>query len=84
MSKKTILGLLICLVTWVGCNKRTNWYENFQERSKDPFGLYIIHNEAEELLDNEKVHYLKENIYDYLNNTYFEEDYRFNYVCIKR
>ena len=84
MSKKNILFLLVMVITWVGCARKTNWYENFKERSKDPFGLYIVYNEAEDLFDNEKVHYLKENIYDYLNNTYFEENYQFNYVCIKR
>ena len=84
MKQKHILLLLFMALTLIGCGKQTNWRENFKEKSKDPFGLFIVYSEAQELLDNEKVHYLKENIYDYLNNTYFPEDYTFNYVCIKR
>lgn len=84
MSRKLIICILLISLVFVGCNKRTNWFENFKEKSKDPFGLYILYNESEELLDNQKVVLLKENIYDYLNNNYLEVDYNFNYVCIKR
>ena len=79
---KYYIALIIFTGLLQGCNK-TSWFENYKEKSKSPFGTYIIFNEAEELLDNYKVHSLDENIYDYLNNTYFEEDYTFNYICIK-
>lgn len=79
---KNYIVLIICATFFLGCNK-TNWFENYKEKSKSPFGTYIVFNEAEALFDNYKVHSLDENIYDYLNNTYFEEDYTFNYICIK-
>ena len=77
------LGYLFLLLQFIACNK-TNWTENYKEKSKDPFGLYIINNEFENLLNNEKVHYLNENIYDYLFHNYEEPSSDFaSYVCIK-
>lgn len=82
-GRKHYFFLLVLLIL-VGCAKRTNWFENFKEKSKDPFGLYILFNESQDLFDNQKVTLLNENIYDYLNNNYIEVDYNFNYICIKR
>lgn len=73
--------ILILLLSLFSCNK-TNWYENFKEKNKDPFGTYIIYNEAEELFKNQEVHYLKENVYDYLFHN-VDDDYFGNYICIK-
>ncbi len=84
MSRTSKYIFLLVVITLLGCKKRTNWFENFKEKSKDPFGLHIIYNESSELLDNQKIVLLKENIYDYLSNNYLEVDYNFNYVCIKR
>lgn len=84
MNRKLLISILLISWVFVGCNKRTDWSENFKEKSKDPFGLYILFNESEELLDNQKVTLLKENIYDYFNNNYLKVDFNFNYVCIKR
>lgn len=82
LNKHIAFVLVVASTLLVGCNK-TNWYENFREKSKSPFGEYIIFNEADELFDTTKVLYLEQNIYDYFNWTYFEEDYKFNYICIK-
>ncbi len=78
-----IITSIFVLVHLVSCNK-TNWRENYKERSKDPFGLYIVYNEAEEVFNNEKVTYLNENIYDYLFHNYPDPvaDHA-SYVCIK-
>ncbi|QXP61948.1 hypothetical protein H0I26_12850 [Olleya sp. HaHaR_3_96] len=77
---KKVLFLII-LFNLTSCNK-TNWQENFKEKSKDPFGTYIVFNEADALFNNNEVLYLKENIYDYLFN--HVKDRRFgNYICIK-
>lgn len=73
--------ILIVLLSLTSCNK-TNWYENFKEKNKSPFGTYIVYNEAEELFNNNEVHYLKENIYDYLFHEAKEEGFG-NYICIK-
>lgn len=74
--------LMVMSILLVGCN-RTNWRENFREKSKSPFGAYIIFEESNNLFDPAKVLNLEQNIYDYFNWTYFEEDYKFNYICIK-
>lgn len=74
---------LIILLSLISCNK-TNWNENYREKSKSPFGTYIIYNEAKDLFNNNEVHYLKENIYDYLDKKYSNYDNNFgNYICIK-
>ncbi|AUC83652.1 hypothetical protein CW733_04300 [Lacinutrix sp. Bg11-31] len=73
--------ILFVLFSLVGCNK-TNWHENFKEKNKNPFGTYIIYNETEELFNSNEVHYLKENIYDYLFKNEKGADFG-NYVCIK-
>jgi len=71
------------MMTFVQC-KKTNWYENYRENDKSPFGTYIIYNEADKLFNNNEVIYLKENIFDYLAENYvdIEENYA-NYICIK-
>lgn len=64
--------------------KETNWQENYREREKSPFGTYIIFNEMSSLLDDEKVHYLKENVQDYLVEYYINGEEKIsNYICIK-
>lgn len=73
--------ILVVLFILLGCNK-TNWRENFKEKSKDPFGTYILYNETKELFDNNDVHYLKQNVYDYLYDD-LETDNFGNYICIK-
>jgi hypothetical protein len=66
-----------------GCGK-TNWNENFREKEKNPFGTYIVFNEAQELFNNEEILYLKENFYDYLFKNYETSEANFGtYVCIK-
>lgn len=82
MRLKNLFIVFLCCASLIGC-KKTNWYESFKERSKEPFGTYILYNESKELFDNQEVVLLKENVYDYLNNTYFQEDYTFNYICVK-
>ncbi|MDO6596646.1 hypothetical protein Q4512_06945 [Oceanihabitans sp. 2_MG-2023] len=73
--------VLLILFSILSCNK-TNWYENFKEKKKSPFGTYIVYNEAEELFSENKIHYLKENIYDYLFHNGKDNDFG-NYICIK-
>ena len=82
MSVKKLFIVFLCCTSFIGC-KKTNWYESFKERSKEPFGTYILYNESKELFNNQEVVLLEDNIYDYLNNTYFQEDYTFNYLCVK-
>ncbi|WP_299779725.1 hypothetical protein [uncultured Formosa sp.] len=71
---------LIILCSLTSCNK-TDWHENFKEKNKSPFGTYIVYNEADNLFDTD-VHYLEENIYDYLFE-HVKEDNFGNYICIK-
>ena len=79
----TSIYYLLVILFLTSCDK-TNWSENYREKEKSPFGTYIIYNEAENLFNNEKVIYLKENFYDYLYVNYntTKEDYG-NYICIK-
>ena len=74
---------LFVLLLLMSCNK-TNWEENFSEKKKSPFGTYIVYNEAKELFNNNEIHYLKENIYDFLLFN-FDEDSTVikNYITIK-
>ena len=82
--RRLYIWLMIALVSSLLTQcKKTNWNENFKEKSKSPFGTYIVYNEFEELFDYKKNHLIDQNIYDYLTITFFEEDYNFNYVCIK-
>lgn len=80
---KYILFLIATTLLLSSC-KKTDWRENYRERSKAPFGTYIIYNEAKELFNDKEVTYLKKNIYDYLTDIYYdsEENYA-NYICIK-
>jgi hypothetical protein len=81
--KRYFLGLLVCLSFIVGCEKKTDWRENFREKSRTPFGLFILYNESPELFHEGTVIKLEDNLLDYLNNLYFEEESQFNYICIK-
>ncbi|TCI91106.1 DUF4350 domain-containing protein [Tenacibaculum sp. M341] len=71
-------------MVFTSCSSRTNWYENYKERSKDPFGTYIIANEGEELFGKDQFTMLDKHIEDYFYDVYYdnEADYA-NYVCIK-
>lgn len=75
---------ILLLILFTSCNK-TNWYENYREKEKSPFGTYIVFNEAKELFNNNEVELLQKNIYDYLikNYEYQEKDDFGNYICIK-
>jgi len=75
--------IFFVLLQLIGCNK-TNWQENYKKISKDPFGLYIFHNELESLMENKKKEDLGENINDFLYDNYIESNPRFGtYLCIK-
>lgn len=66
--------------------RKTDWRENFREKSKAPFGTYIIHNEIEDLLESDAKVDLKQNIYDYLyesDSAYLNNEKTATYVCIK-
>lgn len=66
-----------------GC-KETNWRENFRERSKEPFGVYIVKEELSTLFKDQEIKVLTKHIDDYFIDIYYdyEPDYA-NYVCIK-
>jgi len=83
--KRYFLSILASLSLLLGCNKKTDWRENFQERSKDPFGLYILYNEAPELFSDGYITLIDNNILDYLNDLYYDydEEIIYNYICIK-
>ncbi len=84
-QQQQIVYSLYCLITLIftSCNK-TDWRENYREKSKQPFGTYIIYNEAKQLFNDNDVNYLNKNIYDYFDYIYYdnESDYA-NYICIK-
>ncbi|CAM1370738.1 DUF4350 domain-containing protein [Tenacibaculum xiamenense] len=80
---KKIAFLFVLTLVFVGC-KKTNWNENYREYSKDPFGTYILREEASELFNNNEVIYLKKNIYDYFYSIYYQNEENFaNYITIK-
>lgn len=83
-SFKHIILLIGFLASAIQCKKKTNWYENYRERVKSPFGTYIIHKEVEVLFKDADINYLKKNVYDYLTDNYIEGDSNYaNYICIK-
>ena len=86
MTNLKYIQVVICFfiaLVFTGC-KKTSWVENFREKSKAPFGTYIVYNELGDYLAEEVV-YLKENIYDYLYYNYNEGGLeQASYVCIKR
>lgn len=74
---------ILFTVFLISC-KKTNWNETYREKEKNPFGTYIVYNEAENLFKPKEVVYLKDNIYDYLFKNYDLEKADFgNYICIK-
>ena len=74
---------LLLLLFLVSC-KKTNWRENYKEKSKSPFGNYIVFNESNELFKDQTVTKLKENIYDYLLfETDIDSSKTYNYICLK-
>lgn len=82
-TKNYILFLLFISLIFTGC-KKTNWKENYRERSKAPFGTYILHNEISNLFNGNERIYLKKNISDFFNDTYYGNDANYaNYICIK-
>lgn len=88
IKREKITSLLPCLIVlsfffW-GCNTKTDWRENYRERSKDPFGTYIIANETEHLFSDNNFTLLNKHIYDYFNDIYYEDEANIaNYICIK-
>lgn len=83
LSTYKLLLSILFLVLFSSCDK-TNWEENFREKSKSPFGTYIVYNEASALFNNDEIVYLKENIYDYLFYNYETTKADFGtYICIK-
>ena len=81
--KRYFLGIFVCFSFLIGCQKKTDWRENFKEKSRDPFGLYILYNESPELFSDGIVTVMEDNILDYLNDLYDDEKAEFNYLCIK-
>ena len=83
MLKRTKLYIIgFVLFSLIGC-KKTNWRENYQERSKEPFGTYIFANELETLFNYNEFTVLDEHIYDYLLINPVTTKDQANYVCIK-
>ena len=76
--------VILSLLLFFSC-KTTDWYENYKEKRKSPFGTYILHQEASDLFEGNKVENLKKNIYDYLiDDEYGDYDYLDKtYVLIK-
>ncbi len=74
---------LFSLLLFTQC-KRTNWYENYREKEKSPFGTYILYNESKNLFKTNETELLRDNIFDYLAVNYQQEEEDFaNYICIK-
>ncbi len=80
--KNTFLLIALILLT-ISC-KKTDWRENFRERSKAPFGTYIIANELEGIFKPNDFISLQQHIYDHFIDIYYdnEADYA-NYLCVK-
>jgi len=72
----------LSLLLFTNCTS-TNWYENYREKKKSPFGTYILYNESEKLFNNNKIELLNENLVDYLDTEYYQEKDYANYICIK-
>ena len=74
---------LLLLIFLIGC-KKTDWRENYKEKSKSPFGNYIVFNESKELFKDNSVTKINENIYDYLLfETDIDSTITYNYICLK-
>lgn len=68
----------------IKCNSKTNWYENYRESSKDPFGTYIIANEGENVFRENQFDVLNKHIVDYFDEIYYDNESDFaNYISIK-
>lgn len=81
-KSNSILFILLSIVL-IGC-KKTDWRENFRERSTDPFGTYIITEEAKLMFEDDDFIILKQHVYDYFIDIYYDYEPNFaNYVCIK-
>jgi len=79
---KHIIGCLLMIFQLTSC-KKTNWSENYKEKVKEPFGLYILHQEFEDLTGNDKTD-IKKNFYDYIYEDYYADSTRvLNYFNIK-
>jgi hypothetical protein len=63
--------------------KETDWSENFREKTKSPFGTYIVFHESENLFNGNKAELLNQHVYDFLIDRYIEYEDSFNYICIK-
>ncbi len=78
-----IIGLVILILSSCTGNKRTNWWENYQERSKDPFGTYIFANELQNLFKYNEFTVLEVSAYDYFIANAVTIENEANYVCVK-
>lgn len=78
------LLVLVFIVILTSC-KQTNWYENYKEKRKSPFGTFIIQQEVKKLFPHNEVKTIKKNIYDYLMDDSIElyESLNHNYIIIK-
>lgn len=81
LKRLSISALLGMIFMFTGC-KQTDWRENYNVKSKAPFGTYIIYNEFSELFYRYEVSYLKKNISDYLREDYIPAYDEVNYVRI--
>ncbi|MDB2385285.1 hypothetical protein N9V96_02315 [Polaribacter sp.] len=70
------LMLFAATVLFFSCGE-TNWYENYKEKEKSPFGTYILHEEAKHIFDNQEIIDIEENIYDYLFKNYIARPSKF-------
>ncbi|CAL2085907.1 conserved hypothetical protein [Tenacibaculum sp. 190524A05c] len=86
MIKKRYISLILASIAALiltSC-KKTDWQENFRERSKEPFGTYIVQQEIQELFKDEQINVLNKHIDDYLIDIFYDYEADFaNYVCIK-
>ncbi|AUC15036.1 hypothetical protein BTO06_07745 [Tenacibaculum sp. SZ-18] len=82
-SNIPFLAFLILIILLTSC-KKTNWRENFRERSTEPFGTYIVKEEMQQLFPDEEILFLKRHIEDYfIEENYYYDSFLGNYVCIK-
>ncbi|CAM1343545.1 hypothetical protein [Tenacibaculum amylolyticum] len=83
LKKNTFILFMLLSIVLVGCSK-TDWRENFRERSTDPFGTYILTEEAKLMFHNDDFIILKQHVYDYFIDIYYDYEPNFaNYVCVK-
>lgn len=66
--KKIKIYIILCIACTCLFSCRTNWRENYDSKSKNPFGTYILHQEMKSLFEESKV----KDITKYFDDFYYD------------